>query len=185
MKVLKKKSLAYVIIAFAAIFTFSSCDELTENTKQFVSFSGPSMQFTIDSVEFSQKSTLENVVVFDQVIDLDEALNETDYSMADVESISVTEVILTVKDPQNIDLTLFEGTKFFLGESQTLVAEISNVDESGQSVSFNIIDGEILNYMSADNTVRVVISMDENTVLPTETVDVLLETAYKAEVEVL
>ncbi len=186
MKFLSKSLTKLLVIVFAASLAFTSCDELTENTKQTINFSADDMQFSIDSLIFTQnKAANENVVVFDDVIDLGEALNDTDYSVDDIENISVTEATIVVEAPEGLDVSLFQGTTFYLGEGQTKVAEITEVDAGAQSVTFNIIDGDILSYINENDEVQVMIMMDENTTLPTSSVDLILQTAYEAEVQVL
>lgn len=164
----------------------SSCDELTQNTKQTINFNADDMHFSIDSVIFTQnKATNENVVVFNDVIDLGDALSSTDYSVADIQNISVTEATIVVEAPQGLDVTLFQGTTFHLGEGQTKVAEITEVDAGAQSITFTIIDGDILSYINENDELQVMIMMDENTTLPTSSVNLILQTAYEADVEIL
>lgn len=186
MKLFQKSLTKLFVLMFVVSLVFTSCDELTENTKQTIDFSADDMHFSVDSVLFTQnKATNENVEVFNDVIDLGEALSDTDYSVDDIENISVTEATIEVEAPQDLDVTLFQGTTFYLGESQTKVAEITDVDASAQSVTFTIIDGDILSYINENDEVEVMIMMDENTTLPTSTVDLILQTAYEAEVQVL
>ncbi len=186
MKLFKNHAFKIALFAVAAVFMMSSCDELTENTKQTINFNADDMHFSIDSVIFTQnKATTANVVVFNDVIDLSDALSNTDYSVDDIQNISVTEATIVVEAPQGLDVTLFEGTTFYLGEGQTKVAEITEVDAGAQSVTFTIIDGDILSYINETDEVQVMIMMDENTTLPTSSVDLILQTAYQAEVEIL
>jgi hypothetical protein len=141
MKLFKNRLFKFALVAVAAVFMMSSCDELTENTKQTINFDADDLHFSIDSVIFTQnKTTNANVVVFNDVIDLGEALSNTDYSVDDIQNISVTEATIVVEAPQGLDVSLFQGTTFHLGESQTKVAEITEVDAEAQSVTFNIID---------------------------------------------
>lgn len=186
MKTLNKSLTKLFVLVFGLSLVFTSCDELTENTKQTINFSADDMHFSIDSVIFTQnKAANADVVVFDGVIDLGEALNSTDYSVDDIDNISVTEATIVVEAPVWLDVTIFEGTTFYLGESQTKVAEITEVDADAQSVTFSIIDGDILSYIDENDQVQVMIKMNQNTSLPTSTIDLILQTTYEAEVEVL
>ena len=186
MKYLQKSLTKLLVIVFTVSLIFTSCDELTENTKQTINFNADDMHFSVDSVIFTQnKATNENVVVFDGVIDLGEALSSTDYSVDDIDNISVTEATIVIDDPQGLDVTFFLGTTFYLGEDETKVAEITEVDAGAQSVTFTIIDGDILSYINENDELKVMIMMNQNTILPTSTVDLILQTAYRADVEVL
>src|SRR6056297_1634731 len=101
MKLLQKSLTKLFVLVFATSLVFSSCEELTENTKQTINFNADDMHFSIDSLIFTQnKATNENVVVFNDTIDLGEALDDTDYSVDDIENISVTEATIVVDAPQ-------------------------------------------------------------------------------------
>ncbi|HKK10518.1 MAG TPA: hypothetical protein VJ939_06745 [Bacteroidales bacterium] len=186
MKLFKNHAFKLAFVALASVFVMSSCDELTENTKQTINFNADDLHFSIDSVIFTQnKAANANVDVFNEIIDLGDALSSTDYSVDDIKNISLKKATLVVEVPQGLDVTMFMGTTFHLGEGQTKVAEITGVDAGAQSVTFSIIDGDILSYINENDEIQVMIMMDENTTLPTPTVDLILQTAYQAEVQIL
>jgi len=187
MKFLQKSLTKLFVLMFAVSLVFTSCDELTENTKQTINFNADDMHFSIDSIIFTDnKSTTESVVVVDTVLDvnLQEVLEENGYSTDDLIEILVTNAVIQVESPLDFDLHIFQGTALYLGEQQELVAEVGEISDDGLSMTLNILSDNIMNYINNDQ-LHVVLMMDAESNLPVSTVDLILQTAYAAEAEVL
>lgn len=182
-------NILFLLVTGFILLFMSSCDELKEKTKQSLEVDANKVYFEVDSSSFNaQKTANATVVVLDTTINVDVAgvLEDNGFSTDNLSEAQITEAVLTIEEP-DIPLDFITSASLSVGETNgelEVVAQTTNIEPGSQTVDFETFNENILDYLEV-SPLRVLLEVESDEPLPSEVVEMSINTSYEVTVEVL